>query len=187
VDISPVLQRRLLNGELDLVVRVDSIDHPEIVSTALAVYPVHWIARKGLISPRPAGLAKRVLHHPIMTFARGTQPQRALEEALVDMASREDIPIEQVRVTPSPSVAAIVQLVKDGYGLAAIPSVFVKDFLDLGEFVELPVQPSLPSFVVTMCRHSETELKVHATAATIRKACLKYGHTISKRFVKMVC
>lgn len=187
VDISPVLQRRLLNGELDIVVRVEGIDHPEIVSTALAVYPVQWIARKGLVSSRPQGLARRILQHPIMTFARGTQPERALNEILADLARQENLPIEQTRVTPSPSVAAIVQLVKDGYGLAAIPSLFVKDYLDTGEFVELPVQPALPSFVVTMCRHGEAEPKVHATADTIRKVCLKYGHTLGKRYVRMVC
>jgi hypothetical protein len=46
---------------------------------------------------------------------------------------------------------------------------------------------ALPSFVVTKCRRSEAELKVLATASTIRKAYLKYSHTVNKRFVKMVC
>jgi DNA-binding transcriptional LysR family regulator len=121
VDMSSVLQKRLLNGELDIVVRVEGIDHPEVKSTALALYPVQWLARKGLLSPRPGGLARRVLQFPVLTFAQGTQPQLALVEILTAMADREDIPAEQIRLTCSPSVAAIVQLVKDGYGVAAIP------------------------------------------------------------------
>jgi DNA-binding transcriptional LysR family regulator len=187
VDMSSVLQKRLLNGELDIVVRVEGIDHPEVLSTALAHYPVQWLARKRLLSPRPAGLARRVLNHPILTFAQGTQPQLALVEILTAMANQEDIPFEQVRLTCSPSVAAIVQLVKDGYGIAAIPSLFVKDQLLAGEFVELPVHPDPPSFVVAMCRRSDAGAKVHATADTVRKACLKYGNSAGRGFVKMLC
>jgi DNA-binding transcriptional LysR family regulator len=187
VDMSSLLQKRLLSGELDLVVRVEGIDHPEVLSTALALYPVQWLARKGLLSTRPAGLARRVLQHPIMTFAQGTRPQLALVEILTAMASREDIPMEQIRLTCSPSVAAIVQLLKDGYGIAAIPGLFVKEQLVTGEFVELPVQPVPPAFMVAMCCRADAGTKVHATAATIRKACLKFGNSTSRGFVKMLC
>jgi DNA-binding transcriptional LysR family regulator len=95
--------------------------------------------------------------------------------------------MEQIRLTCSPSVAAIVQLVKDGYGIAAIPSLIVKDSLLSGEIVELPVHPAPPPFMVAMCCRSDAKTMVHATAGTIRKACLKYGHSTSKEFVKMLC
>ncbi|MDR3673566.1 MAG: LysR family transcriptional regulator [Holophaga sp.] len=187
VDMSSVLQKRLLAGELDLVVRVEGIDHPEVLSTALALYPVQWLARKGLLSARPRGLARRVLHYPILTFAQGTQPQLALVELISAMASEEDIPMEQIRLTCSPSVAAIVQLTKDGYGIAAIPSLIVKDSLLSGEIVELPVRPQPPPFMVAMCYRSDAKAMVHATAGTIRKACLKYGNSTGKEFVRMLC
>jgi DNA-binding transcriptional LysR family regulator len=186
VDMSSVLQKRLLSGDLDLVVRVEGIDHPEVLSTALALYPVQWLARKGLLPARPSGLARRMLQHPILTFAQGTQPQLALVELLTAMADREDLPFEQIRLTCSPSVAAIVQLLKDGYGIAAIPGLFVKDALASGEFVELPVQPQPPAFLVAMCCRADAKTKVHAAAGTIRKACLKYGNGTGKGFVKML-
>jgi len=186
VDMSSVLQRRLVAGELDIVVRVEGIDHPEVQSTALALYPVQWLARKGLLATGASGLARRALQHPIMTFALGTQPQLALVEILTAMASREDLPIEQIRLTCSPSVAAIVQLIKDGYGIAAIPGLFVKDQLVTGEIVELPIQPTPPAFLVAMCRRADAKAKVHAAAATILKACLKYGSSTGKGFVKML-
>jgi len=186
VDMSSVLQRRLVAGELDIVVRVEGIDHPEVQSTALALYPVQWLARKGLLATGASGLVRRALQHPIMTFAQGTQPQLALVEILTAMASREDLPIEQIRLTCSPSVAAIVQLIKDGYGIAAIPGLFVKDQLVTGEIVELPIQPTPPAFLVAMCRRADAKAKVHAAAATILKACLKYGSSTGKGFVKML-
>jgi DNA-binding transcriptional LysR family regulator len=166
---------------------VEGIDHPEVLSTALALYPVQWLARKGLLSARSAGLAARVLRHPILTFAQGTQPQLALVEALSAMAAREDIPMEQIRLTCSPSVAAIVQLIKDGYGIAVIPGLFVKEQLAGGEFVELPVRPTPPPFMVAMCCRADAGPRVHAAAGTIRKACLKYGEGTGKGFVKMLC
>src|SRR3546814_20138377 len=45
----------------------------------------------------------------------------------------------------SPSVAAIVQLVRDGYGVAAIPALFVANEIKNGTFIELPIQPTPPS------------------------------------------
>lgn len=44
--------------------------------------------------------------------------------------------IDQMRIICSPSVAAIVLLVRDGYGVAAIPRLFVADALASGEFIE---------------------------------------------------
>ena len=187
VDTSLVLRKRLLDRELDLVVRVEGIEDPRIASVPLALFPVQWIARRGFMSLRPQGLPRRLLQHPILTFARGTQPQRALEERLAAMAVREDLPLERIRLTCSPSVAAIVELVKAGYGVAAIPSLFVKNHLDTGEFVELPVPQALPSYVVAMCSWSEAEPKVHAAAATLRTSCLSYGNRIGKRFLKVLC
>ena len=187
VDMSSVLRKRLLDGELDLVVRVEGIDHPEVQSTVLAQYPVQWLARRGLLPHRSSDLVRRALDFPILTFAHGTQPQLALVEILTAMASQENVPIEHIRLTCSPSVAAIVQLVKDGYGIAAIPSLFVKDYLRRGEFLELPIHPALPSFMVAMCHRTEAKAKILATASTIRKACLKYGNTDGKGFVKMLC
>lgn len=87
------------------------------------------------------------------------------------MASRAGIPIEQTRITCSPSVAAIVQLINDGYGVAAIPSLFVRANLESGEFVELPVQPVPPPIIVSMCFHGNAEMLVRAAANSARLAC----------------
>ncbi|MBA5638577.1 LysR family transcriptional regulator [Duganella sp. LX20W] len=184
VDISNVLERRLRARELDLVVQVEGVDSSDIVSEALAVYPVHWIARKGLVDGRKEGLHQRLLALPILTFGRGTAPQRALEEIVSKMANLAAIPLEQARITCSPSVAAIVQLVKDGYGVAAIPSLFVSSYLESGEFVQLPVQPEPPSIIVSMCLHTNAEMGVHAAANAARLACASYCAQVDSRYIK---
>ncbi|MES2264588.1 MAG: LysR family transcriptional regulator [Pseudomonadota bacterium] len=187
VDISHVLEKRLRARELDLIVQVEGIDSSEIVSEALAVYPVHWIARKGLLETRKEGLHQRLLQLPILTFGRGTAPQRMLEEIVTKMANLAAFPLEQTRITCSPSVAAIVQLVKDGYGVAAIPSLFVSSYLDNGDFVELPVQPQPPAIIVSMCLHANAEMLVHAAANAARLACAGYCAQVDARYIEALC
>jgi len=55
---------------------------------------------------RTKGLHQRLLQLPMLTFGRGTAPQRAVEEILGKMAKLAMVPLEQSRITCSPSVAA---------------------------------------------------------------------------------
>jgi DNA-binding transcriptional LysR family regulator len=177
VDSSAVLQQRLLAGELDLVIRVEGIDSTKIASSAIASYPVRWIAKRGLLSKRSAGLASRVLQRPILTFGRGTAPQVALQSIVLTLARQENVRPEQTRMTCSPSVAAIVQLVRDGYGVACIPSLFVTDELRTGEFVELPLKPVPPPIVVSVCKPTNANAMVNAAASAAHIACTAYCRT----------
>jgi DNA-binding transcriptional LysR family regulator len=187
VDMSSVLHQRLLANELDLIIRVEGIDNAKILSDAIAIYPVRWIAKADLMSTRRTGLVKRVLQRPILTFARGTAPHRAIEEITANLASQADVPLSQVRITGSPSVAAIVQLVNDGYGIAAIPSLFVINQLTSGSLVEVPLQPTPPAIVVSMCRHSEAAISVHAAARTVRIACANYCRQFDGQLIEALC
>jgi DNA-binding transcriptional LysR family regulator len=186
VDVSTVLEKRLRARELDLIIRGEGLDSSDIVTEALAIYPVRWIARKGLLGTHKEGLARRLLQFPILTFARGTAPQRMLEEIVANLANLAAVPREQTRLTCSPSVAAIVQLVKDGYGAAAIPSLFVRDYLDNGEFVELPVQPLPPSIILSMCLHANADMLVHAAGSAARLACAGYCAQVDQRHIEML-
>src|SRR3546814_3010574 len=132
------------------------------MSEALAVYPVPWIAKSGFLPRRKGEIIKRMLQYPVLTFGRGTAPQRAIEHIVTTFASQADTPVGQTRVLCSPSVAAIVQLVRDGYGVAAIPALFVANEIKNGTFIELPIQPTPPSIVLSMCRHADAQTHVHA-------------------------
>ncbi|CAN7614797.1 LysR family transcriptional regulator [Trinickia sp. LjRoot230] len=184
VDSSAVLQRRLLGGELDLAIRVEGIDSRKIVSSAVASYPVRWIARRGLLSARKPGLALRVLSRPLLTFGRGTAPQVALESIVHALAREHGIRAEQTRITCSPSVAAIVQLIRDGYGVAAIPRLFVVDALRNSEFVELPLAPVPPPIVVSLCRPVDASMMVNAAANAAHDACSAYCRSIAKDLIE---
>ncbi|QCP48950.1 LysR family transcriptional regulator [Trinickia violacea] len=184
VDVSVVLQRRLMAGELDLIIRVEGSDEASVVCDALANYPVHWVARAGLVPNGRSGLAKRVLEHPILTFGRGTAPHRALEDIVTTLARANGVPVAQTRITGSPSISVIVQLVRDGFGVAAIPRLFVDALIESGEVVELPLQPSPPSIVVSMSRRADASRHVHAAATAARAACHEYCAKSDRRLVE---
>jgi len=184
VDSSSVLQRRMLTGELDIALRVEGIDSTKIASSAIASYPVRWIARRGFIPRRAEGLAARVLDNPILTFGRGTAPQVALEGLVRTMARHGTTHEHEIRMTCSPSVAAIVQLVRDGYGVAAIPHLFVVKELEGGEFVELPLKPLPPPIVVSLCKPVEANAVTNAAADAAYHACLTYCRGWRKDFIE---
>ncbi len=184
VDVSVVLQRRLMAGELDLIIRVEGSDEASVVCDALANYPVHWIARAGLVPAVRSGLARRVLEHPILTFGRGTAPHRALEDIVATLARANGVPLSETRITGSPSISVIVQLVRDGFGVAAIPRLFVDALIECGEMVELPLQPSPPSIVVSMSRRADASRLVHAAATAARTACHEYCAKSDRRLVE---
>lgn len=98
------------------------------------------------------------------TDVRARHGAAAGEDIVGRMANLAQIPLEQTRITCSPSVAAIVQLVRDGYGVAAIAGLFVLKALEDGEFVELPVQPEPPHIIVAMCFHANADMLVHKAA-----------------------
>ncbi len=183
-DVSVVLQRRLIADELDLIIRVEGSDESNVVCNALANYPVHWVARAGLLSHTRGSLARQVLQHPILTFGRGTAPHRALEDIVAKLAGVHGVPLSETRITGSPSIAVIVQLVRDGFGVAAIPRLFVDKLIESGEVVELPLQPAPPSIVVSMSRRADAPLFVHGAANSARAACAEYCYNSDRRLVE---
>ena len=141
---------------------------------ALANYPVRWIARTGLLPNTRTGLARQVLRQPILTYGRGTAPHRALEDIVRTLAHAHGVPLSETRITGSPSISVIVQLVRDGFGVAAIPVLFVDALIESGEVVELPLQPSPPSIVVSMSRRADAPRFVHGASIAARAACHEY-------------
>jgi hypothetical protein len=59
------------------------------------------------------------LRHPILTFGRRTAPHRGLEDIVDKLALANGVPLADTRITGWTSISVIVQLVRDGLGVAA--------------------------------------------------------------------
>lgn len=184
VDSSAILSARLSEGELDLVIQVEGSKDPAIVSTALASYPVRWIARRGLLPEGDPSPVLSVLQRPLLTFGRGTAPQIALDAMITALAAHNNVPLSETRITCLPSIAAMIHLLRDGFGVAAVPSLLVASFLDSGELVELEGLPSPPSIVVAMCRRDDAGIATHTAARAAREVCTQYCLTQDKGLIE---
>ncbi len=111
---------------------------------------MRWIARSDLIPATRAKHADTLLSKPVLTFGRGTAPQIAVEVIVQTLARRAGVPFADTQVTGLPSVAVIVKLLRDGYGIAAVPALFVEPFLASGELGHLQVRPLPPPINVAM-------------------------------------
>ncbi|HEX7907171.1 MAG TPA: LysR family transcriptional regulator [Paraburkholderia sp.] len=186
VDSSAVLGPRLRSGELDLVIQVEETgDHEaSIVSSLLASYPVRWIARSNLIPASRAKHVQTVLSKPVLTFGRGTAPQVAVEAIVQALAKRAGVPLSQTQVTCMPSVAVIVKLLRDGYGIAAVPALFVEPYLRSGELAQLQVRPLPPPINVAMYYRDDADVGVLAASRVARSACDQYAKAMGRKLIE---
>lgn len=185
VDSSAILGPRLRAGELDLVIQVEETAEHEasIVSTLLASYPVRWIARSDLIPASRAKHVQTLLSKPVLTFGRGTAPQVAVETIVQALARRAGVPLAQTQVTCMPSVAVIVKLVRDGYGIAAVPALFVEPYLSRGELGQLQVRPLPPPIDVAMYYRDDADVGVLAASRVARNACDQYAKAMGRQLI----
>lgn len=186
IDTSDNLEQRLLAKELDLVIRIEGINSDGTASIPLASYPLRWIARRDTESSQTACLPEYFLRRPIVTFGHGTRPQRTLESIITNLCNTNNIPLSQLRIACAHSVNAMIQLIRSGYGIAAIPALFIKEQIVSGEFVELPIVPILPSFIVSMSHHADANTHVRTAANTARSACKNYCDNMDAYFITAV-
>jgi DNA-binding transcriptional LysR family regulator len=81
-------------------------------------------------------------------------------------------PVEP-RVCSVPSVESIIQLVCDGYGIAAIPPIFVRKQLEQGSLRQAE-GPALPSMTVTAIQTRPSSAAVDATLQLVREVAAGY-------------
>jgi DNA-binding transcriptional LysR family regulator len=114
---------------------------------------------------------------------RGTSPHIAAVTLAQQLAARQGMAPGDLRISGSPSLAALVSLVREGVGVGIIPGVLVKEQLERGELVELPL-PSPPPFNVALSHQPNALPMVQRTAEIARQACKAYCKRIGPRWVQ---
>ncbi len=119
VDISPKLRDSLVDRNLDLAFLVGPIGNPNVHSRPLCSFPVAFIAGDKMAIPRGAMTLEQIAQHPLITFARNTQPHMAVRELLARNGLRATI-------HASASLEAVVRMALDGIGIAVIPPAIIE-------------------------------------------------------------
>jgi len=182
VDLTVHLADGMLRGNLDMLLRVGSGERSNFAaSTELMELPVHWIAKRGLVPRRD--MLRKVLKRQLLAQMRGSVPYIAAEKLAHELAVKCGMSSSDLRLTGSPSLAAMVSLVREGIGVAIIPGLFVKEYIERGELEELPLPPP-PPFSVAMWYKADALPIVQRTAEVARNACKAYCKRHEEKWVR---
>ena len=164
------LQQLLRQRKLALLIQNDpfaeasgNLDFQEL---PLCEFPVCWVARPDLLPGDRALTLQDLELKPLLTFSRTSSPHAHVRALF---AAR---PVEP-RVCSVPSVESIIQLVCDGYGIAAIPPIFVRKQLEQGSLRQAE-GPALPSMTVTAIQTRPSSAAVDATLQLVREVAAGY-------------
>lgn len=175
VDTSVRLSAGLLAHSLDLGIQAQTTNAPGFVSTELPSHPVRWVARRDLIVGSQRDVVSQILDFPIMLHEHGLDPLGSAARTLAPLIDGTDKTLDQLRVCTFPSIALIIQLLRAGYGVAAISSLCVKDQLASGELVVLDVEKQPEPLVLTVARPAQATELVVAAANAVQAVSKSYG------------
>ena len=175
VDTARNLREQFRHHRLDLVIQNDPIEeaagNEELTVEPLCRYPVRWVGSPGLL-PRKRLSKDDLLRVPLLTFSRTSSPH-AHVRALFEGSEIEP------RINSFPSVAAILRLVTEGFGLAAVPPLFVRAELERGDLVEY-AGPTLPALEMSVAHMRATPPAVQAVADTTHGVVAGYCQQVDK-------
>lgn len=131
---------QLQKGYLDIIFQTDEVRADSVRNQALAQYPVQWVVSSGSIFDRTYHALEELTRERVITFSKNSRPH----QDLLNMLHAGNI--ASPRVSCVNSVAAMTRLIRDGFGIGALPAALVADELRQGVLVvlaDVPVPPAM--------------------------------------------
>ncbi|WP_321812568.1 MULTISPECIES: LysR family transcriptional regulator [unclassified Burkholderia] len=132
------LIRLLSTDGVDLILQTDPVPGPDFTNLPLCEFPVRWAAspRLGLGGERLD--VARLAAYPIISFSRHSGPHATIERLFAAVE-------RPASINCITSVAAMIRLVADGFGVAALPPAIIGRELQEGALELLDVEPEFPA------------------------------------------
>jgi DNA-binding transcriptional LysR family regulator len=143
------LHEELLKGNIDLALTAETLANPAIQNSSICAFQMGWITVPTATEDSHVTDAELLSRLPILTFLRDSLVYRDVVAKLG--------PYSVARINPISSIAAMVSLVRAGYGLATLPRAAIAPALDSGELVALEGVPELAPLPVVACRRGQSE------------------------------
>jgi DNA-binding transcriptional LysR family regulator len=170
------LHEELLKGNLDLALTAKAIANPAIENSSICSFKMGWIIAPIARGDPPLSDVELLHRLPILTFLR---------YSLVygDVVAKLG-PYSVGRINPMSSIAAVVALVRAGYGLATLPLEAIASELDSGALIGLRAGPELAVLPVIASRRRPSESPlVEAAVQLAMKAARIYSSASRPGFV----
>ncbi|WP_109479376.1 LysR family transcriptional regulator [Paraburkholderia sp. C35] len=131
------LHRSLRDGDVDIALQTDQMIGDGIVSTACLPMTMGWVGSAQAPEELDNNLPL-ILSQPTITLSRGSQPYLVLK----DLYRRAGMPLGKVHCVSS--IAAIVRLVRCGFGSAMMPLPPVREEIESGVLRIIASDHALP-------------------------------------------
>lgn len=125
---------QLQKGFLDLVLQTDLVRHESVRSLELASHPLGWIVASSSIYNRDYADLAELAQERIITYSKNSRPHQDI------VALMQANGVLAPRLNCVNSVSAITRLLRDGFGIGALPPVLVAEELARGELTLLDIE-----------------------------------------------
>ena len=143
------LHEELLKGNIDVALTAETLANPAIENSSICGFPMGWITARAAAEDTNVTHTELLSRLPILTFLRDSLVYRDVVAKLG--------PYCVTRINPISSIAAMVSLVRTGYGVATLPLATIAPALHSGELVALEGVPELAPTPVVACRRRQSE------------------------------
>lgn len=142
------LTRLLSTDGVDLILQTDPVPGPDFTNLPLCEFPVRWAASPRLgLGGQPLDVA-RLAGFPIISFSRHSGPHATIERLFAAVE-------RPASINCITSVAAMIRLVADGLGVAALPPAIIGRELQEGTLELLDVEPEFPALPLVATYRSQ--------------------------------
>jgi len=135
VDLSPVLARRLSTEEIDVAILVSQLVPVGAIEVPLFSCELDWFASASMTLPEHPLTLKELAQHSIVTFLKGSIPYIEVERIFSDPALPSPL------LSGCASLATMIHLVGDGFGIGLLPSLLAQPAVEAGRIVPLQTTP----------------------------------------------
>ena len=165
------LSDQLQKGFLDLILQTDLLRLETVRSLELASHPMAWIVASQSIYNRDYASLAELAQERIITYSKNSHPP---QDVLSLMQANG---VAAPRMNCVNSVSAITRLLRDGFGIGALPPVLVSEELERGELVMLPMAQRLPNLQVVVSWRVGVEL-VEEIVGLCQKVVARYAEEV---------
>ncbi|KAA6177563.1 LysR family transcriptional regulator [Pseudomonas marginalis] len=164
---------QLQKGFLDLILQTDLLRQESVRSLELASHPMGWIVASHSIYNRDYASLAELAQERIITYSKNSHPH---QDVLSLMQAHG---VAAPRMNCVNSVSAITRLLRDGFGIGALPPVLVSEELARGELVMLPMTQRLPNLQVVVSWRVGVEL-VEEMVALCQSIVARYAEEVGE-------
>lgn len=158
------LVQHMTKGELDMIFCLDPAIGDGFRSFVACVWQMIWAGSPKLVQKDMTYSVDELARMPIVTFPKDTPPYRQIAPYF------QDERVLASKMTSSNSLFAIINLIIDGFGVAALPAVTIERELKAGLVHQIEVEKWFPPMPIIATYQSSTHQNViHLVADQVRE------------------